>query len=119
MMPLQDFSSIPEVDVEMLAAQLKDEPSTIQLLDVREPQEVAIANLLSFKNLPLSQFSEWSTALSEQLDLHQETWVMCHHGMRSAQVCIWLSQNGFSNVKNVSGGIDAYSLRVDPSIPRY
>lgn len=115
----QDFSSIPEIDVETLAAQLQEGTTSVQLLDVREPQEVEIASLTSFKNIPLSEFAEWSTTLSEQLDQHQETWVMCHHGMRSAQVCLWLSQNGFTNVKNVGGGIDAYSLRVDSSIPRY
>lgn len=115
----QNFSSIPEIDVETLAAQLQNEPLNIQLLDVREPQEIAVANLSPFKNLPLSEFPEWSVTISEQLDMHQETWVMCHHGMRSAQVCLWLSQNGFTNVKNVRGGIDAYSLRVDSSIPRY
>lgn len=118
-MSSQDFSSIPEVDVEILAAQLQDGCSTIQLIDVREPQELALANLSPFTNLPLSEFPEWSATLGEQLDSHQETWVMCHHGMRSAQVCMWLSQNGFTNVKNVRGGIDAYSLIVDSSIPRY
>lgn len=115
----QDFLSIPEIDVEVLADQLQQGASSIQLLDVREPQEIAAASLASFINLPLSKFPEWSATISEQLDMHQETWVMCHHGMRSAQVCAWLSQNGFTNVKNVSGGIDAYSLKVDASIPRY
>ncbi len=118
-MSSQDFYSIPEIDVETLAAQLQAGDSTVQLLDVREPQEIDLASLSPFTNLPLSQFSEWSETISEQLDMHQETWVMCHHGMRSAQVCMWLNQNGFTNVKNVSGGIDAYSLKVDSSIPRY
>lgn len=117
MMSAQD--SIPEIDVETVASQLQNGATSIQLLDVREPQEVEVASLSSFKNIPLSEFPEWSTTIGEQLDQHQETWVMCHHGMRSAQVCLWLSQNGFTNVKNVSGGIDAYSLKVDPSIPRY
>jgi rhodanese-related sulfurtransferase len=44
---------------------------------------------------------------------------MCHHGMRSAQMCQWLTQQGFTNVKNIVGGIDAYSVGVDSSIPRY
>ncbi|QUY41159.1 rhodanese-related sulfurtransferase [Acaryochloris sp. 'Moss Beach'] len=115
----QDFSSIPEIDVEALAAQLHNDATSIQLLDVREPGEVAIASLNSFQNIPLSEFAEWSATIGEQLDQHQETWVMCHHGMRSAQVCVWLSQNGFTNVKNVSGGIDAYSMKIDANIPRY
>ncbi|WP_299415552.1 rhodanese-like domain-containing protein [Acaryochloris sp. IP29b_bin.148] len=114
-----DFSSLPEVDVETLAAHLQSGSSSIQLLDVREPQEITVAHLESFQNLPLSEFPEWSATVSEQLDSDCETWVMCHHGMRSAQVCLWLSQNGFTNVKNISGGIDAYSLKIDSSIPRY
>ncbi|MHC5832212.1 MAG: rhodanese-like domain-containing protein, partial [Nostoc sp.] len=42
-----------------------------------------------------------------------------HHGIRSAQMCQWLIAQGFTNVQNISGGIDAYSLLVDPSIPQY
>ncbi|MDW8452067.1 MAG: hypothetical protein RML39_01250 [Oscillatoriaceae cyanobacterium SKYGB_i_bin93] len=45
--------------------------------------------------------------------------VLCHHGIRSAYMCKWLSQQGFTNVKNVVGGIDAYALAVDPKVPRY
>jgi rhodanese-related sulfurtransferase len=44
---------------------------------------------------------------------------MCHHGIRSAQMCQWLMNQGFTNVKNVAGGIDAYSILVDHSIPQY
>lgn len=119
MMSSQDLYSIPEIDVETLADALQRGPIPVQLLDVREPQELEIACLTAFQNIPLSQFAEWSGSITEQLDIHQETWVMCHHGMRSAQVCQWLSQNGFTNVKNISGGIDAYSLKIDSSIPRY
>jgi rhodanese-related sulfurtransferase len=45
--------------------------------------------------------------------------VICHHGIRSAQLCQWLAMKGFSNVQNVMGGIDAYSRMVDPTINRY
>ncbi|PLZ34411.1 rhodanese-related sulfurtransferase, partial [Fischerella thermalis WC559] len=54
-----------------------------------------------------------------RLDPDAETLVLCHHGIRSAQMCQWLVNQGFTNVKNISGGIDAYSMLVDPSIPVY
>lgn len=91
----------------------------LQLIDVREPSELAIAQLPGFLPLPLSQFAEWSPIVTQQLDPQAETVVMCHHGMRSAQMCYWLMSQGFTNVKNLIGGIDAYSVVVDPTVPRY
>jgi len=117
-MPNPSCSSIPEISVAELAQRLAEPTGPLQLLDVREPEEVAIASLAAFKNLPLSEFPSWSNQIKNQLDPHGETIVMCHHGIRSAQVCQWLLRQGFTDVKNVSGGIDAYS-KVDPIIPRY
>ena len=91
----------------------------IQLIDVREPHEVAIAAVDGFKVLPLSQYEEWAPTIGQAFDPAAETYVLCHHGMRSAQMCQWLQQNGFTDVTNIIGGIDAYSHLVDPSIPRY
>jgi rhodanese-related sulfurtransferase len=108
---------ISTISVEELAARL-DEPN-IQLVDVREPEEIAIAVLDRFTLLPLSQFERWSGQIKEILDPTLETFVLCHHGVRSGQMCQWLSNQGFSNVKNIIGGIDYYSLKVDDSIPRY
>jgi rhodanese-related sulfurtransferase len=107
-----------EIDVETLAAVLAD-PAEVQLIDVREPQEIEMAAIAAFENLPLSQFQTWGDSIHSRFDAERETIVMCHHGMRSAQMCQWLSGQGFTQLKNVSGGIDAYSIRVDPSIPRY
>jgi rhodanese-related sulfurtransferase len=109
--------SFSEITVQDLA-QCLDRPN-IQFVDVREPWEVETASIPSFQNFPLSQFSEWSAQIYSTLDLEAETVVLCHHGVRSAQMCGWLAQQGFTNVKNISGGIDAYSLAVDHSIPRY
>lgn len=112
-------SSIPEISVEELAQQLAEGGSDLQFVDVREPQELAMAQVAGFQNLPLSQFAEWSGTITQSLDPSKETLVMCHHGMRSAQMCQWLMSQGFTNVKNVAGGIDAYSINVDSSVPRY
>jgi rhodanese-related sulfurtransferase len=54
-----------------------------------------------------------------ELDPDRETVVVCHHGVRSAQVAMYLAQNGFEHVLNLSGGIDAWSEDADPSTPRY
>lgn len=108
-----------EISVEALAQRIATADAPLQLIDVRELQEIAIAALPNFQVFPLSQSAEWMATLPTQLNPHGETYVMCHHGMRSAQMCQWLTQQGFTNVKNIVGGIDAYALTVDPSIPRY
>lgn len=112
---------LPQLNVQELATYLSDPDArqTLQFVDVREPEELAIAQLEGFTHLPLSQFGQWSGKIQDYLDPHTETIVMCHHGMRSAQMCYWLMQQGFTNVKNLVGGIDAYSEVVDSTVPRY
>jgi rhodanese-related sulfurtransferase len=110
---------ITQISVEELATRLVDASAGLQLVDVREPQEVEIASLPGFASLPLSQFDRWSDSIRDRLNPDAETIVLCHHGIRSAQMCQWLVSQGFSDVKNVAGGIDAYSLLVDRSIPQY
>ncbi len=91
----------------------------LQLVDVREAMEVEIAHLPGFQVFSLSEFPTWSKNIATSLDPQKETLVLCHHGVRSAQMCQWLVTQGFSQVKNIVGGIDAYSSSVDSSIPRY
>jgi rhodanese-related sulfurtransferase len=112
-------SSIPEIDVEQLAQLITDRNDSLQLIDVREYHEVEIAAIEGFTVLPLSEFTQWSEVICDRLDPAAETIVICHHGMRSAQMCQWLITKGFSNVVNVMGGIDAYARSIDPKIPRY
>lgn len=108
-----------DIEVEAFHSKLVGDNPNLQLIDVREPQEISIACLPKFKAFPLSQFRTWETTIQTQLDPHAETYVLCHHGIRSAQMCAWLIQQGFTDVTNIAGGIDAYSIRVDESIPRY
>ncbi|TAG63804.1 MAG: rhodanese-related sulfurtransferase [Oscillatoriales cyanobacterium] len=68
---------------------------------------------------PLSEFAQWCGDIDDRLNRDTETLVLCHHGVRSAQMCHWLSDRGFNNVKNIVGGIDAYSILVDRTVPRY
>jgi rhodanese-related sulfurtransferase len=113
--------NLPEITVQAFAHYRQDHPQAtdLQLIDVREPDEAAIAAVAGFTLYPLSQFGQWSESILTQLDPHQETIVMCHHGVRSAQMCQWLISQGFTQVKNLAGGIDSYSNLVDPTVPRY
>ncbi len=111
--------SFGKISVQELAELLSLKPQNLQLIDVREPEEIAIAYIPGFQVLPLSEYAEWSEKISQEFDPQIETLVLCHHGMRSAQMCTWLVRQGFTNVKNILGGIAAYSQLVDPSVPQY
>lgn len=87
-----------------------------RLIDVREPHEHAVARIEGAELLPLSRANEWIGTLPSEGELI----FFCHHGMRSAQVAAFLAaQRGLANVANMLGGIDAWSARVDPDVPRY
>ncbi len=87
----------------------------IKLLDVRTPEEYAMANV------PGSVLVDQSLAQEIMQTWAKDTAIvtMCHHGMRSLDAAAYLRGHGFANAKSMSGGIDAWSLKVDPSIPRY
>lgn len=87
----------------------------LQLIDVREQEEFAIAQIIGTQLLPLSNFAEWHA----KLDANAQIVFICHHGVRSAQVCSYLARNGFKNLWNLTGGIDAWSTSVDRNVPRY
>ncbi len=111
--------SFTEITVTELAAKLADRDPRCQFVDVREPEELAVVQLPGFINLPLRDYANWSPEIYTRLDKDLETVILCHHGMRSAQMCQWLIDRGFTQVSNIIGGIDAYSHHVDPSLPRY
>jgi len=109
-----------QITVEELGRYLAEtNANKLQLVDVREPDEIELAALPGFVAFPLSEFAEWSGEIDDRLNRDTETLVLCHHGVRSAQMCQWLSDRGFTNVKNIVGGIDAYSMVVDRTVPRY
>jgi rhodanese-related sulfurtransferase len=85
------------------------------ILDVREPEEIAIAAFPGATHIPMGDIPSRIT----ELDPGQETIVVCHHGIRSAQVAMYLARLGFERVSNLSGGINLWSATVDPAVPRY
>jgi rhodanese-related sulfurtransferase len=95
------------------------EAAGLLLLDVREPWEFEIAAIrlpgANTLNLPMDQVPQ---RLAE-LNPSQPILCICHHGMRSAQVVAFLERAGFGSVYNLAGGVDAWSVRVDPAVPRY
>jgi len=90
-------------------------PTGLTLLDVREPWEVATAHVEGSIHMPMEQVP---SRLAE-LDPNAAVVVMCHGGMRSLQVAQYLAGQGFADVYNLSGGIDAWSQDVDSTVPRY
>lgn len=112
----------PEISVQDVDQKQKNGEQFIWL-DVREPPEFAAASIIhdAVVQVPLSELAaEKLNALPEAaLDKEAEIIVFCHHGVRSAQVVAWLQQQGWSNVLNMEGGIDAWANQIDPSVGTY
>lgn len=87
----------------------------LTIIDVREAWELAICRLEGALHIPMDDIPD---AL-ERIPREGEVVIMCHSGMRSAQVAFWLTMQGFTNVYNMAGGIDRWSVEVDASLPRY
>ena len=85
------------------------------LLDVREPWEFRICNIEGSQLIPMGQLP----ASLDVLDPARETIVICHHGIRSRQVAMYLDYQGFQNVINLAGGVDAWARDVDRQMPTY
>lgn len=107
---------VPEISVQELKEALAS-ANPPRLIDVREQQEWDFCRIQGAEMLPLSQWPQ--VAIEKLTDKNQPLLIQCHHGGRSARATMWLLSQGFTDVKNVAGGIDAWSLEVDPSVPRY
>lgn len=98
-------------------ARWKQTGQKFHLLDVRQPEEFATASLPESQLIPLNEL------VLRVKEIDQEEGVplvvFCHHGVRSHHAGNWLAGNGFDPVYSLTGGIDAWSLRVDPTVPRY
>lgn len=94
------------------------EARPFRLLDVREEVEWRIARLPGASLRPLSTLPQWLEEEAAAADPRPIV-VYCHHGMRSARVCAALAAHGAQDVRNLAGGIERWSLEVDPAVPRY
>ena len=104
-----------EISVDTLR-QLLTSANPPLLLDVRDEWEHATAHIPGAKLIPMSEIPGRA---HQELDEEQHIAVLCHHGARSLSVTHWLRQQGFEQAQSVSGGIDAWSQQIDPSVPRY
>ncbi len=104
----------PEIDVRMLG-EARADGLAHALLDVREPGEVEICAIAGSLFIPMQQIPERLAELSHDHPLV----IMCHHGSRSDSVAQFLRGNGFSNVHNLAGGIDAWAAVMEPGMSRY
>jgi rhodanese-related sulfurtransferase len=99
-----------------LHAMLQAEPALRpRMLDVREEWEWQLAHIAGAQHLPMAQIP----GRIQELDSAHPTVVICHHGMRSMQVVAFLERQGFENLHNLAGGIDAWSRQVDATVPVY
>ena len=108
---------MPEMEIEPREVKLRlDAGEKIRMVDVREPFEhgqasIADAELIPMRGVPQSIASLRATPGALVL--------FCHHGMRSLQVVEWLRGQGVENCMSMAGGIDRWSVEIDPAVPRY
>jgi sulfur-carrier protein adenylyltransferase/sulfurtransferase len=112
--PMQKQNGMAEISVKELAEKLKKKEKFV-LVDVREPHEYQIAKIPGSKLIPLGEVAD----RAKELDTADEIVVHCKSGMRSAKAIQVLQQLGFRKLKNVKGGILAWSDEIDPSVPKY
>jgi rhodanese-related sulfurtransferase len=105
-------------DLEITAVELKqrlDNGEKLLLVDVREPWENAQCRIEGAVLIPMGSIP----ANIQKLDTDDPVICYCHHGMRSLDVVNWLRQQGISTAQSLAGGIDRWSLEIDPRVPRY
>lgn len=103
-----------EISPAEVAALLKENKA--RLIDVREPWEFQAARVEGSVLIPMGDVP---SRAHQELDPDERLVVMCHAGVRSMNVTVWLRNQGFENVQSMRGGIDAWSTDVDPAVPRY
>jgi rhodanese-related sulfurtransferase len=104
----------PEIEPGELKKKLEAKEDFL-LLDIREPWEHQAAALAGSKLIPMRQVPE---ALAELRGEAREIVCYCHHGRRSLDVVLWLQSQGVA-ARSLAGGIERWSLEVDPGVPRY
>jgi adenylyltransferase/sulfurtransferase len=105
-------------DLEIMPREVKqrlDRGEKLLLVDVREPHEYAVCQIEGSMLIPMGTIP----ANLQKLDTEEEVICFCHHGMRSRDVVNWLRAQGIKSAKSMAGGIDRWSVEIDPKVPRY
>ena len=114
--PAQETTQVMDGEIDPVDVKaMLDRGDNFVLVDVREPHEHRIGNIPQAKLIPLGEVSK----RLDELDRAADIVVHCKSGMRSAKACGILRQAGFARVRNMKGGILAWSDKVDPSVPKY
>jgi rhodanese-related sulfurtransferase len=103
-----------EISAAEAAALVKENGA--RLIDVREPWEFATARIEGSLPMPMG---EVPARAHLELEPEERLLVVCHHGIRSMNVTVWLRGQGFDQAQSVRGGIDAWAVDVDPAVGRY
>ena len=114
------YENCNRMTFEITVAELKrrlDAGERVNLVDVREPQEFALARIEGSRLLPMGEVPASLGAIESMAD-EAPVVCICHHGVRSLRVANWLREQGVEAL-SLAGGIDVWSLEVDPQVPRY
>ena len=110
--------SLPfEINAVEASALLNTPPPGLRLVDVREPEEYAVCRIDRAELMPLVALPH--EALTKLVDRDARILVYCHHGMRSLRAVEMLRHLGYPNAQSVAGGIENWSVEIDPAVPRY
>ncbi len=111
---MQTIPSLPEISPQELRQKL-DENRAVFLLDIREQSEYDFVHLEGVRLVPLNTLPQHLGSIPSD----KEIVVYCHHGQRSLYVTAYLHQNGYTDVKNLTSGIDQWAAEIDPTLKRY
>lgn len=103
-----------EILPQIVALKIKDKIKNFMLIDIRPADERKLAHISGDKHIPAEKFDKEATKYKDK-----EIVLYCHHGIRSALLAEKLEQTGFKNIKTMTGGIDAWSEKVDATVPKY
>ena len=106
---------IRQLTVSELKEKLDQEPDKLVVLDVREPWELNVCALPNVVSIPMREVPARTAELPKDVEIA----VLCHHGIRSQQVALYLDRVGFDKLHNVVGGIAAWAREIDTKMPTY
>jgi rhodanese-related sulfurtransferase len=109
---------VPDLPIEITPSEVKTlmgAGQPLRLIDVREPEEHSICRIEGAELIPMRTIPTRVNELHDEMPLV----VFCHHGVRSLSVVDWLRRQGVTNCQSMAGGIDLWSVQIDPSVPRY
>ncbi len=106
-----------EISAPETARRHKDADDGFVLIDIREPEELAICSIVGAVHIPMGDLP----SRINEIDADEDTTIalICHSGRRSLNATLFLHQQGLTGARSVAGGIDWWSQRIDPGVPRY